>query len=168
MYFDIFVIYMKEIDEVLCYVRDSVKRRPSKTHTCAVLETFWSNKIKNFHEGKINGKTLEYLLQYCKGELPEGVATKWDETYYVYSPYFVNANHWVALEIDLQEWVLNVYDSNHNLMTEEHIIEELNPVMVRVPLILSLYPGTAEKYASQNAKPLRFNWVKGVKQNKRT
>lgn len=160
---------MKEIDEVLWYVRDALKNRPPKNHTSAVVDTFWSTQIKNFHEGKINGgKTLEYLLQYCRGVLPEGVPTPWDELDYVYAPYLVNTNHWVALEIDLKEWVLNVYDCNHDLMKDETLMFELYPVMVRVPFLLRAYPGTAEKYAVHGGKPLEFVRVEGLKQNKKT
>ena len=101
-----FVIYLKGLDEVLCYTRESVKLNPSKTHICAVLDSSWSQRIKNMYENKVkdNGvseEKLSVMLKYFAGELPDYFPTCWDEIDFVYAPYFVSGNHWVALQIDL-------------------------------------------------------------------
>lgn len=129
-----------------------------------MVDTYWSIQLRYFHEGVLHdGNTLKNLLLYSSGELPESDGPSWGEVDYVYAPYLVTNNHWVALEIDLKEWVLNVYDCNHDLTKEEDLKVELNPVTVRLPVLLTLSPTTAVKYNDRYAKPLGFNRVVNIK-----
>lgn len=172
-WFMTFVIYLKGLDEVLCYIRESVKLNPSKTHSCAVLDSSWSQRIKNMYENKVKDnevseEKLSIMLKYFAGVLPDCFPTCWDEIDFVYAPYFVSGNHWVALQIDLQKWVINVYDCNVNLNKDKSMKEELKPVMVTLPSLVSERASIAVKYAHQVGNPLGFHRVKNVPQNKRT
>ncbi|CAL9001394.1 unnamed protein product, partial [Prunus brigantina] len=63
---------------------------------------------------------------------------KGDHTYKVYVPCMLpKYKHWVALEIDLIQCEIKVYDSMVSLIPDESLKEELGPLSITIPNLLN-------------------------------
>jgi hypothetical protein len=157
---------------MLYYIRKGLSEHPSETHRCAVLDSFWSDPYRGQYanhvvEGKKVNPRPARVCQYFKGELPELYGVKWDDVDYLYAPYFVNGNHWVALQVDLVNWMVNVYDCNIPLVTEAKMELEVKPVLKFLPVYMRLHEPLAKKYASSLGNDLGYHRVQTIKQNLR-
>ena len=75
---------------------------------------------------------------------------KWDEVERIFLPFHLSdqsKEHWVALEIDLIEWAILIYDSNVGLYKDEVLKERLKPVIEGFPKCIRRYEPLAYKFA---------------------
>ena len=163
---------LQEIDEALLYIRKTLSEHPTVRQSCAILDCGWFIPYKQQHvnlnaEGKKVNETPKGFNRYFKGELPEFYGVCWDKVEFLYAPYNVNANHWIALQIDLVNWVVNVFNCNNNLNSDDVIKLQVEPVLKMLPIFMSKYEPLASKYAHRELQQLQFNRVSTIKQNLR-
>ncbi|CAL9000924.1 unnamed protein product [Prunus brigantina] len=92
-------------------------------HTC-----FADNKRK---KEQVQWKIRSSLVNVVNGKVP-ACGLDWQNTYKVYVPCMLpKYKHWVALEIDLIQCEIKVYDSMVSLIPEESLKEELGPRQLR-------------------------------------
>ncbi|CAL9024126.1 unnamed protein product [Prunus brigantina] len=98
-------------------------------HTC-----FADNKRK---KEQVGWKIRSSLVNVVNGKVP-ACGLDWQHTYKVYVPCMLpKYKHWVALEIDLIQCEIKVYDSMVSLIPDESLKEELGPLSITIPNLLN-------------------------------
>ncbi|CAL9030437.1 unnamed protein product, partial [Prunus brigantina] len=98
-------------------------------HTC-----FADNKRK---KEQVGWKIRSSLVNVVNGKVP-ACGLDWQHTYKVYVPCMLpKYKHWVALEIDLIQCEIKVYDSMVSLIPNESLKEELGPLSITIPNLLN-------------------------------
>ena len=67
----------------------------------------------------------EYIAKYIIGIYPRIYGKPWTGVKRIYTPFMFGNNHWVALEIVLETHLVNVYDCNHPVYSEQEVISGL-------------------------------------------
>ncbi|CAL2254946.1 unnamed protein product [Prunus armeniaca] len=97
-------------------------------HTC-----FADNKRK---KEQVGWKIRTSLVNVVNGKVP-ACGLDWQNTYKVYVPCMLQKyKHWVALEIDLIQCEIKVYDSMVSLIPDQSLKEELGPLSITIPNLL--------------------------------
>ncbi|CAL8089821.1 unnamed protein product [Prunus armeniaca] len=97
-------------------------------HTC-----FADNKRK---KEQVGWKIRTSLVNVVNGKVPT-CGLDWQNTYKVYVPCMLpKYKHWVALEIDLIQCEIKVYDSMVSLIPDQSLKEELGPLSITIPNLL--------------------------------
>ncbi|CAL2255649.1 unnamed protein product [Prunus armeniaca] len=98
-------------------------------HTC-----FADNKRK---KEQVGWKIRSSLVNVVNGKVP-ACGLDWQNTYKVYVPCMLpKYKHWVALEIDLIQCEIKVYDSMVSLIPDQSLKEELGPLSITIPNLLN-------------------------------
>ncbi|CAL9001175.1 unnamed protein product [Prunus brigantina] len=98
-------------------------------HTC-----FADNKRK---KEQVGWKIRSSLVNVVNGKVP-ACELDWQKTYKVYVPCMLpKYKHWVALEIDLIQCEIKVYDSMVSLIPDQSLKEELGPLSITIPNLLN-------------------------------
>ena len=93
---------LQEIDEALLYIRKTLSEHPTVRQSCAILDCGWFIPYKQQYaklnpEGKKKpNESPKGVNRYFKGELPEFYGVCWDGVDFLYAPFNVNTNHWIA------------------------------------------------------------------------
>ena len=115
-----------------------------------IVDSTWSSIIQAqplYAQKGIPVRPLpDVVKSYFIGEMPEPYGKSWEDADYIYAPCFIGENHWVALQVDLQSWCINVYDCNCILYNEEKIQEELFGVSKYLPSHISNHEPLAKRF----------------------
>lgn len=76
------------------------------------------------------------VMAYITGEHPIEFGKTWVGAKKVYTPFNLSSNHWVALEIDLEERKINVYDCRIDLHKDDVVFTALAPMCQLIPILL--------------------------------
>lgn len=119
--------------------------------------------FKQFADGRKNFLFRQFYVDHFNGTYPIGSATnkKWYvEVDHLYGCLFVNKNHWVALDINLPQKKIYVYDSISSLCTDKEILDHCMCLRQMIPALLSvLIPAHIRKktYAKLDVKRVTKN-----------
>ena len=75
----------------------------------------------------------QFTASYFLGLYPSDYPKSWESAKKVYTPFNIDNQHWVAVEILLGEMVINVYDFNHYIVSAEKIVDYLRPMAEWLP-----------------------------------
>lgn len=150
------------------YKRSLCDPSPYHSQRIAFLDQWVVTKIVNdFKEFK--PKTWKPTDKYkgiFNGTFPADRVSnkKWfHDIDHLYACHFVNGNHWVALDIDLEKETITVYDSIQTLVDDKEIRNVCRPFSKMIPSILSaMVPATVLK---KSEKQFSVRRLKNVPQN---
>ncbi|KAL2503158.1 Ulp1 protease family protein [Forsythia ovata] len=122
---------------------------------CVVLDSnFWQlvenafeDSVKTGHNNS-DDSFAKMLVDYVEGAAPN-LGKPWKICRYLYLPYCVPNLHWFAVEIDLEERRLNIFDSLTSMVRESNLGKRLKPLKVVVPRLM-------QKYVNQNYSTSMF------------
>lgn len=156
---------MQDVDEVLCRIRLDLNDHPDENHKSAILDTQFKQHLQELNlEG---GQLPQNLEKYFDGRLPEHHGKKWEDVDFLYIPAHVGGNHWVAVEINLAQWKVTVYDCNEKTNSSRALREELSAFYKDLPKMMGMYENLAKKYPQKNPVPFTFGRAEGLAQNTR-
>lgn len=125
------------------------------------MDTTWCEDYKDQHKCEMGGVAVpefpDRVARYFRGELPIFHGKNWEEVDFIYAPLFVGTNHWVAIQIDLVNWSLSVFDCNANLKRDHVIQEAVAPIIKYLPKFVSKHEPLSKKYAHRGVSVLTYN-----------
>ena len=161
------------MDEILYFYR----KMTCENVRVVVLDTYWARHLVsqvNLGDVGFTEEGEETLRNYMKGILPTEFPKKWNDAKKIYTPFHlagIEKEHWIALEIDLSEWSINVYDCNKKLYSDKEIHDALDPIHQGVPRLLTNYKPLATNLPGAwrhfKGKPLDICRMDKLKVNKR-
>ena len=154
---------MQHIDEACGILRKEVASE-SKYAGVAVVDPYFGVLLQR-QTGMPVDEELEY---YFSGMLPERCPKPWASVDRVLAPWNLKDNHWVAVEIDLAEWTVRVYDPDTRLTPERHLPGLLKPITHTLPPLMDGHQELHAKHAGKLPQPFKYNRVKGIPQNKQS
>ena len=102
------------------------------------------------------------IASYFLGMYPDKYGKPWASTKKIYTPFNLINKHWVALEILIDEMVINVYDCNVYGVAKGILERELQPIARWLPIYL-LKAGIYENISST---PFEIKMVPDIVQDK--
>ena len=144
----------------------------NESHKAVVVDSTWWLDFTDLERAEwgigVNVNLPPRQVEYFEGQRPDPHGKSWIDADFIYTPIFVGSDHWVAAEIDLTKWCLNVYDCNIVLNPEALVENTLAPMTTLFPRVLSLYKPLAEKFEEHVGHPLIYKGrVYGLHQNRR-
>ena len=141
----------------MIHFRRRISEDPVKYREVLVLDWLFYLKYlpdyaSNYGEDlPLEVNTEEYFVGMCPAEYGK----PWDSVKKVYTIFNVINKHWVALEIMLEERVINVYDCNVTAVKAGVLEEQLQPFAIWFPIHLAK-AGLYQNFASS---PFQLNMV---------
>ncbi|GER54653.1 sentrin-specific protease, partial [Striga asiatica] len=118
---------------------------------CAVLDTFFASYVRNFFNEM--SKTKIFPKALSRYATPQGRYPKME------SGGLIGNSHWLALEIDLFQRCIYVYDSETSVMRRAQLERQLEPIRVVVPMLLT------KLNANYNAEKFDWKWLTSPSQS---
>ncbi|KAL2456471.1 Ulp1 protease family protein [Abeliophyllum distichum] len=134
------------VDSALFHIRErAVKYANLFRQDCAVLDSNFWQIVENAFEDRLNtGRKnsddafKKMLVDYVEGAAPV-LGKPWKTCRYLYLPYCVPNSHWFAVEIDLQERQIHIFDSLTSMVREAKLGNYMKPLKVVVPRLMKKY-----------------------------
>ena len=133
------------MDVVLYYLRKKIRYNPDhfnqrSTTMDAICNRYlckaWKTYLAEPERFDWDKKPFSNLVNCAKGK-KMAVGINWVDVDYVYSPFFVeDSQHWLLLEIDLVNCIINVYDSMSNTRHDNKIRENVAAYSMMIPNLL--------------------------------
>ena len=151
---------MKHIDEVCAYIRKALLESEVKSKA-TILDVFWTadytDAMKYYMKNACTvPPASERALAYFRGDRPKTYGSSWDDLDFIYFPLNMENKHWVAVEIDLQEWKANVYDCNVALYPDLAVENCVHAICRFLPHFMTQYPPLAKKFEQRGTQEIKF------------
>ncbi|KAL2453446.1 Ulp1 protease family protein [Abeliophyllum distichum] len=134
------------VDSALFHIRErAVKYANLFRQDCAVLDSNFWQIVENAFKDRLNtGRNnsdeafKKMLVDYVEGAAPV-FGKPWKTCSYLYLPYCVPNSHWFAVEIDLEERRIHIFDSLTIMVCEAKLGNYMKPLKVVVPRLMKKY-----------------------------
>ncbi|KAL2506629.1 Ulp1 protease family protein [Abeliophyllum distichum] len=134
------------VDSALFHIRErAVKYANLFRQDCAVLDSNFWQIVENAFEDRVNTGRNNFdeafkkmLVDYVEGAAPV-LRKPWKICRYLYLPYCVPNSHWFAVEIDLEERRIHIFDSLTSMVREAKLGNYMKPLKVVVPRLMKKY-----------------------------
>ncbi|KAL2489672.1 uncharacterized protein Fot_42964 [Forsythia ovata] len=134
------------VDSALFHIRErAVKYANLFRQDCAVLDSNFWQLVENAFEDRVkidynnsDEAFAKMFVHYVEGAAPN-LGKPWKICRYLYLPYCVPNSHWFAVEIDLEERRINIFDSLTSMVRESNLGNYMKPIKVVVPRLMKKY-----------------------------
>ena len=121
-------LLFQHLEAGLVHMRKRVSEDPSRFEGIVVMDPIFHQKYlpecsSSYEE---SSHVEQFTASYFLGLYPSDYPKSWEYAKKVYTPFNINNEHWVALEIDFAEMVINAYDFNHYIVSSEKLVEYLS------------------------------------------
>ena len=150
--------------------RERISEDPQRFSKVVVLDPFWQEYVKREFDRFHNNTPLvgkDELIRYMMGECPGEYGKRWDDAERIYTCFNIEEKHWFALEIDLCDWCVTVYDCTVDLYKDKEIFDMLRPIVETVPRYVKMYEPLAKRCEALLDNPMSVSRRHNLKQNKR-
>ena len=106
-------------------------------------------------------KLNHFAMNYITGTYPISFGKTWVGAKKVYTPYNLSSYHWVALEIDLEQRKISIYDCLTNLHEDVVVQTVLTPMSKLIPILLN----KSRLFGAIDESPFTIHRVHGLPQN---
>ncbi|KAL2491032.1 Ulp1 protease family protein [Abeliophyllum distichum] len=159
------------VDLALFHIRErAVKYVNLFRQDCTVLDSnFWQIVENAFEDRENTGRNSsdeafkKMLVDYVEGAAPV-LRKPWKICRYLYLPYCVSNSHWFAVEIDLEERRINIFDSLTSMVREAKLGIYMKPLKVVVPRFMKKYVNenySTSTFTHHRVKKLPVQYVDG-------
>ncbi|XP_062092482.1 uncharacterized protein LOC133798262 [Humulus lupulus] len=118
----------------------------------------WLGRWNHFRETETKYTWDDEVLRMLKGDDNQFLVS-WKNVSEVYfSLHVEKVAHWIAIEVSIPTWCINIYDSNHSVLSPNLMEEAIKPWCLLLPSLLwcsGMFDDhdDLQVYPEQNAKP---------------
>ena len=131
-------LLFQHLEAGLVHMRKRVSEDPSSFEGIVVMDPIFHQKYLPECTSSYEETTPveNFTASYFLGLYPSDYPKSWESAKLVYTPFNIDNEHWIALEINLAEKVINAYDFNHYIVSAEKLVDHLRGMAEWLPIHL--------------------------------